>query len=269
MPGGASAQRGGSAGDVNRSTGNLDGRSTRPYVHGVQYLPDARRWPSGTMLVQWVWLDPKAPPQNLVILVKADGRWTHAAGWGDTQSLRLRQDPDLAHWFLTTFYRQADGFLGWDRKLVPAAAWLYAGANQRRVLPGVGQWTRLEIPLETIGAAVRLLDGIGFLHQEGRVSWGRTTLTDTGLERHDGESIIWGDSLALAPEQLASARVHVAGLKKGTRVRVLFEDRELTSEDGGFTEDFRGQDLYQRYGGEGTGYGSDPVALHVYEIPAP
>ena len=35
------------------------------------------------------------------------------------------------------------------------------------------------------------------------------------------------------------------------------------------TDDFRGQDLYERFGGglKGGGYGDTPVALHIYEIP--
>ena len=54
----------------------------------------------------------------------------------------------------------------------------------------------------------------------------------------------------------------------GTVVRVLFEDRELTAAAGSFTDDFRGADLYERYGGGPTiGYGDTPVALHIYEVP--
>ena len=67
-------------------------------------------------------------------------------------------------------------------------------------------------------------------------------------------------------EQLAQTRISVAGLKAGTSIRVLFEDRTITAADGHFEDDFRGQDLYQRYGGAG-GYGDTPVSLHVYELP--
>jgi hypothetical protein len=39
--------------------------------------------------------------------------------------------------------------------------------------------------------------------------------------------------------------------------------------DSFFINDFRGQNLYQRYGGGiGTGYGDAPVALHLYEANA-
>jgi len=45
------------------------------------------------------------------------------------------------------------------------------------------------------------------------------------------------------------------------------EDRDLTAADDSFADDFRGRDLYQRFGGGPMlGYGDAPVALHVYEI---
>ena len=58
-------------------------------------------------------------------------------------------------------------------------------------------------------------------------------------------------------------------MKAETKIKVLFEDRALISADGHFTDDFRGQDLYQRFGGglPGGGYGNTPVSLHIYEIP--
>ena len=36
---------------------------------------------------------------------------------------------------------------------------------------------------------------------------------------------------------------------------------------GFFVDDLRGEDLYQRYGGERTGCGDSPVAVRVYEVP--
>jgi hypothetical protein len=60
----------------------------------------------------------------------------------------------------------------------------------------------------------------------------------------------------------------VPGLKAGTKVRVVFEDREIAAGDGHFVDDFRGRDLYERFGGGPyAGYGDSPVALHVYEVP--
>jgi hypothetical protein len=236
-----------------------------PSIHGIQYLPDARTWPAGSKLVQWVHLDAQAAPKNLVVLVKTDGRWTHAASWGKADLASLRKDPRQAYWFLRTFYRHSSGFLGWDDKLVDKAlAYVPAGATDLGELPSAGRWIKLEVPLEKIGASGGLLDGVGFFHDGGRVRWGYTSLVAP-----DGtEQRVWGDSIELPADVLARVRVNVAGLKAGSKVRVLFEDRELSAADGHFVDDFRGQDLYQRYGGDfGLGYGSAPVALHLYEIP--
>jgi hypothetical protein len=79
----------------------------------------------------------------------------------------------------------------------------------------------------------------------------------------------WLDADA-PPGALARTKIHVAGLKAGSKIRVLFEEGELTAAKGFFTDDFRGQDLYQRYGGGfWTGYGDTPVALHIYEMGTP
>jgi hypothetical protein len=236
-----------------------------PSIHGTQYLPDARAWPAGTKLVQWVKLDAKSPPAGLVVLLKADGRWTHAAAWGKHDLAALKRDPERAYWFLNGFYRHAKGFLGWGKDLVPAALeHVPGGAADMGPPPVAGRWVKLEVPLDKVGAAGKLLDGVGFLHDGGTVAWGRTALVGP-----DGaETTVWGDSVELPPEALAAVKVRVAGLKAGTKVRVLFEDRELTAQDGFFVDDFRGRDLYQRYGGGwGTGYGDAPVALHAYEVP--
>jgi hypothetical protein len=241
-------------------------RGIQPSLHGVQYLPDARPWPRGSRLTQWVRLDPESPPRNLVVLVKVNGRWTHAAAWGVGDPFTRRGDPAFSYWFLNSLYRHAKGFLGWDRALLTKALpYVPEKAAAMGALPEAGHWVRLEVPLETIGAAGGLLDGVAFLHAGGRVWW-----QDTRLIGAEGrETLVWGDSLARPPEELRQTRIAVAGLKAGTKVRVLFEDRELTAGDGFFEDDFRGQDLYQRFGGYRNGYGDDPVVLHAYEIVAP
>jgi hypothetical protein len=235
-----------------------------PSIHGIQNLPDARSWPKGTKLVQWVRLDAKARPDNLVLLAKTEGRWTHAAAWGKFDSAAWSKDPAKALWFLRSFYRHAYGFLGWGANLVDKAKiYMPARAAAMGELPATGEWVRLEVPLDKIDAAGGLLDGIGFAHEGGRAYWGRTSL----VTPDGGETIIWGDSLEYPPTELEKTKITVAGLKKGARIRVLFEDRNLEAEDGYFIDDFRGQDLYQRFGGGyGVGYGNGPVALHLYEV---
>jgi hypothetical protein len=232
-------------------------------IHGLQYWPAAKNWPKGTKLVQWVKLDSKESPKGLLILAKGDGRWTHAAGWGQVDLKPLRSDPKTAYWFLNSFYRHAKGFLGWGTDLVSKSLeYIPDRAVAAGPLPKLGEWTKLELPLDAIGASEKLLDGVGFLHDGGRVWWGQTALVTP-----DGqETVVFGSDIQLPGEQLARVKMQVDGLKAGTRIRVLFEDREIVSQAGYFEDDFRGRDLYQRYGGI-TGYGSAPVALHLYEIP--
>lgn len=238
-----------------------------PSIHGVHSLPQARVWPAGTKLVQWARLDSKAQAKNLVVLVRGEGRWTHAASWGKFTPDSLRADPKVAYWFLHSFYRHAAGFLGWDDKLVSKALeYMPAKSADMGPLPKLDEWVKLEVPLDKIDAAKKLVDGVAFLHEDGRVWWGATTL----VAPDGAETVIWGDGLGFAPEHLAKTKFSIEGLKAGTKVRVLFEDRELTSATEYFVDDCRGQDLYQRFGGgPGTGYGDTPVALRIYEVPLP
>lgn len=237
-----------------------------PACHGIQYLPDARDWPAGTKLAQWVKLDAKSPPKNLVVLVKADGRWAYAASWGKTDLSYLKKDPDVSYWFLNVLYRHAKGFLGWGRDLLPKAMDYIPGKTvDMGPPPAAGEWVKLEVPFDKLGATGKLVDGVAFLHDDGRVYWGRTSF----LSSDDKETLVWGDSIELPGDALEKVTIRVPGLKAGTKVRVLFEDREITSADGAFTDDFRGFDWYQRHGGGfGAGYGPAPVAVHLYEMTA-
>lgn len=232
--------------------------------HGIQYLTDPKKWLAGSKLVTWVKLDLQAPPKSLAALVKADGRWTYAAAWGPFDLAGLRGDNARAFWFLRTFYRHARGFLGWGDKVLPyAMEFLPAKTIPLGDLPKAGQWTKLEIPLDKLGAADKLVDGIGFVHDGGRVCWANTVLVSP-----DGrEMMVFGEHEDRPPpDELSKTKITVAGLKKGAVVRVLFEDRIIIAEDGYFSDDFSGSDLYQRYGGERSGYGNAPVAMHVYEV---
>src|SRR5262249_19603447 len=154
-------------------------------------------------------------PKDLVVLLKGDGRWTHAAAWGKPDLAARRKNPAYAYWFLNSFYRHAKGFLGWGMDLLPAALEYVPGAAaDMGARPAAGEWVKLEVPLDKVEAAGKLLDGVGFMHEEGRVLWGPTVLVDP-----DGkETVVWGDTIEQPPEKLAAVKVRVAGLKAGTKV---------------------------------------------------
>lgn len=231
-------------------------------AHALDSLPVPLRAEAGARLEQSVRLDPAAPPRSLALLIKIDGRWRPAT-WGPLDLAAQAGDPSFGYWFLRHFYRNAVGFIGYDLKgLTAALAYVPTQAAPIGPLPRPGEWTRLDAPVEAFAAAGRSIEGIGFLHDGGRVFWGSSSLIGA-----DGrETSLWGDSLALPQQALARVRVKVPGLRGGAKVRVLFEDREIAAESGSFVDDFRGEDLYQRYGGA-EGYGEAPVAVHVYEVP--
>lgn len=238
-----------------------------PSVQGLQSLPNLRAWPAGTKVVQWVKIDPNMKPDGFTLLVKSDGRWTHAASWGKVDTAKLRGDKNLAHWFMRSFYRSASGIIGWGSAVSPQIAQdcIPGAAADMGALPAAGVWVKLEIPLDKLGITDKgLIDGVAALHDNGRIWWGPTTIVAP-----DGtEQVVFGDNLDRpAPNELKAVKISVPGLKKGAKVQVVFEDREIIADDGGFTDDFTGVDLYQRFGGLHTGYGDAPVALHVYEIP--
>jgi hypothetical protein len=232
-------------------------------AHGIDSFPDARSWRSGTKLTQWVRLDPSDSPLGLALVLRSDARWSAIAAWGDTGLEAIRADPSLGYWFLRRFYRNAVGFIGYEGEgLDRSLGYVPQSVRAQGRLPAAGAWVKLEAELGALGAADKMLDGVAFVHRRGRVLWGPTAL----LAPDGSEHVLWGDAIAPPAEKLAHTRISVAGLKAGTSIRVLFEDRTITAADGHFEDDFRGQDLYQRYGGAG-GYGDTPVSLHVYELP--
>ena len=87
-------------------------------------------------------------------------------------------------------------------------------------------------------------------------------------------------------DDLKRVRISTPWAPEGTKVKVLFEERERTIRDGGFSDDFQGVDTYQTTRGGAVGdasgwhpYGtalkaqtigyvtpSNPTEVHVYEI---
>lgn len=235
---------------------------------GIQYLPNAKGWPKESYISQQLTFDADAAPApaSLVLLVKADGRWTHAASWGEVDLKPLRQD-GLNLWFLHGFYRHAVGFLGWgNQNLTQALDWIPDRAINMGTVPSESQTVEVQVPLDALGVVDKQIDGIAWMHPDGRVYWGKTEIVSSDGVRQ----VIWDNGLGPQVDELRATKIVVPGLQKGQPVRVLFEDRTIAAEDGYFVDDFSGVDLYQRYGGgDRSGYGNKPVALHLYEVEIP
>ncbi len=240
---------------------------TGPTLHGMNNMPDSRAWPPNTVLEQWVYLDPAAPPTNILFLVKADGRWRHGAYWGEMDP-DFSATPQRQEWFIRMLYKQAAGFAiagGWGALLYENnKPYTMTNGVHRGHMPAPGVWHKIELPLADLGITTQMVDGVAFIHDEtGRVWWSHTSLVAPQGTR----SYLFRNSVEQPAEELANTRIHVAGLTNGTPVKVLFEDRTIIANHGWFEDDFTGEDLYQRFGGDfGLGYGAAPVALHIYEI---
>ena len=68
------------------------------------------------------------------------------------------------------------------------------------------------------------------------------------------------------PAALARTKITAGGLRAGTRVRVLFEDRALTAGEGSFVGDFRGRDPTSDSVGARCSATATPGGPALYEI---
>jgi uncharacterized protein (TIGR03790 family) len=91
----------------------------------------------GDVLFAYVYLDPQAPPSQVMLQWRTDGEW-HRAHWG----------ADLIPWARGASY--------------PAG-----------LLPPTGTWIRLEVPASAVGLEGRSLNGMAFTLFGGRASWDR------------------------------------------------------------------------------------------------
>jgi hypothetical protein len=102
-------------------------------------------------LYTWVYVDPQAPPQTIMLRWHDGENWEHKAYWG--------AEP-------------------------PAAA----GSQPRNMgaLPEAGKWTRLVVPAAEIDLERKTLRGMGFALWDGRCYWGAAgVLGPTRVEREE------------------------------------------------------------------------------------
>lgn len=94
----------------------------------------------GDSLFTWVYLDPTAPPRQLM-LQWSDGSWEHRAYWGES---------------LINF-----GTEGTD------------GRRYMGPVPATGRWVRLKVPASQVGLEGKALQGMAFSLWGGRATWDR------------------------------------------------------------------------------------------------
>jgi hypothetical protein len=280
-------------------------------IHGFRGLPMAEPVKKGDKIVQHVWLDPKETPEWVMVAVRGDGRFSHCGVLGPFAYEKFREDygnvllySELEHavwhdinWIMDPpTYDRAVRLMGkaWadgikkeadkGRATVDAKIFKPEHFQPQGNLPAAGTWTRIEIDAEKAGLAGKLVDGFAYLTKNGRALWDHSV-----LER-DGKvvRVFCEDSVGIDRSLLPKVRIAVPGMKAGKKVKVLYEDRTITADDGGFTDDFTGVDTYGFEAGGvvgdmfgyvkddnrelprmipgGYGYTYGPTAVHIYEI---
>ncbi len=236
-------------------------------IHGFRGLSHPELIQKGDKIVQYIWLDPKETPQWVMLAVRGDGRFSHAAVQGKFDYETFRQNygnifmySELEHstwheinWIMDPpTYDRAVRIMGkkWaddlkkstdaEREHVDKTIYRAENFHAFGDLPKAGEWHRIEMDADQLGLTGTLVDGFAYLAKGGRALWDNTALERNGKVVR----VFCEDSVGIDRADLSSVRVNVPGLKAGAKVTALFEDRTITASDGGFTDDFQGVDTY-------------------------
>lgn len=283
-------------------------------IHGFRGMPMPELIRRGDKIVQYVWLDPAETPDWAMVAVRGNGRFSHNAVLGRFDFGKFKADygniimfSELNHsvwhqinWvFDPEIYNQSVKLMGqaWADTMRKSADEGRARVEQVAYQaehfhaltdgskPTAGQWLRIELDAEAYGLVGKLVDGFAYLTQNGRALWDYSALERGGKVVR----VFCEDTVGIDRALLASVRISVPGLKLGSKVKALFEDREIVSQDGFFTDSFEGTDTYQYEGSgpegdlfgyvkdpnrelprmmpAGYGYKYGPTAVRTYEIP--
>lgn len=280
-------------------------------VHGFRGLPLPEMVKKGDKLVQYVRLDPKETPDWVGFAVRGDGRFSHVGVLGNFNYETFRQGygnvlmfSELEHsvwhtinWVMDdAHYKTAVKVMGQaeadqirkgaiaGRKGVDEHTYKAGDFHNLGAVPAAGKWVRMELDADAVGLTGKLVDGFAFLSHNGGALWDHSVLERNGkVVRNFCE-----DSVGIDRAELANVKIQVPGLKQGAKVKVLFEDRTITADDGGFQDNFEGIDTYGYEGDavegdllgfvrdedrqvvqmmpSGYGYKYGPTAVHIYEI---
>jgi hypothetical protein len=197
---------------------------------------------AGDRFVQWVKVDPKQKPKALAWGVRGDAKWDFNAHYGTPFDFQKWRDEMISFW------------LGGE--LLPGTwqiGWQYNDATKnwfanhiltpetfksKGAVPEAGKWVKMEMLADDIGIVGKQADGFFFLSQDGQASWGRSSIV-----RGDQEIVLSGATLGASAEELKTVRIAVPWAPDGTKVKVLFEERELVVKDGHIVDDFTNFDI--------------------------
>jgi hypothetical protein len=240
-------------------------------------------------LIQYVYLPKGAKVECLLLMARADGEWKHHAVWGRFNHAAFT-DSGVRLWMALDMHQMSWGSLGLGfcgpeghnpkNPMLLQYTLTAPQFHELGKLPASGMWVRLEAPIETLGLTGKLVDGFAFVSKGSKVWWGQTLLIHKGKEQ-----VLCDGSAGIPPAALKRVRFHIAGLKAGTKIKVCFEERDITAQAGYFEDDLSGEEGYRNlwvglygdrlgergYYGDGVFYNYNwgRVAARLYEVPRP
>lgn len=240
---------------------------------------------AGDKLVQYVRVDSGKKPSAITWGVRGDAKWDFNAHYGKAIDFKKWRN-DFVNFWLAGELLAGTWQVSWaysdTTKNIFADLVLHPGTFRVNAkLPAAGKWTKLEMAADKIGLVGKQIDGFFFIAKDGDAQW-----THSAVARGAEEIVLCGSTLGPSPDELAAVRFAVPWAKDGTKVNVLFEERDLVVKDGAFVDDFRGEDFWGPVRGGATGDAvgwhkpgtalkaqtlgyvtpSGPAAVHVYEI---
>ncbi|NQU11700.1 hypothetical protein HQ590_12975, partial [bacterium] len=228
-------------------------------IHG--YNDDLyREIGAGDRIRQEVYVDPQQPPTAVFLIVPGNNDFNQIAYWGafDWNDFKAKQvDAFLAGecysmvgMGVNSKHTTDPVYLGYQAKRrFPQAAFVRLGD-----LPQPGQWATLTVPLDKLGLAGKVVDGLMFMTSgNGQAWWGTSALV-----RSDGrEEVMVDGRIGRDSARFQQTTLKIDGLQNGT-VRVVGENRQLRMQDGAWTDDLEGEDLWGFFGdgwlGDGVTY---------------
>ncbi|MDX1486707.1 MAG: hypothetical protein R3268_00800 [Acidiferrobacterales bacterium] len=136
------------------TSGEVEGRSLHYFIRAEDRLPLA----AGDNLVQYVYLDSEAPPEQILLQLFVEGtKEGQAVYWGGEEDL-IRVGGEVAK-------RLGD-------------------------LPETGKWVRLRVPVEIFGMKNAWINGLLFGQHGGRIHWGPTTKSISRLDQTEGVMVV-------------------------------------------------------------------------------
>ena len=225
------------------------------------------------VIEQDVFIPAEAIPKAIFLIVPGNGSFNYIAYWGEFDWQEFHEKK-IDRFLAGECYSHAAYGINWYR--TSKQYWLDYQLKHRfppscfkmlGPLPPTDKWVKLTVPLNQLGLTGRANDGLMFMTSgNGKAWWGSSV-----FKRPTGNNDLMLDGrIGRAPEALRNCTLRLPGYGSAS-IRVIGENRSLKMQNGQWTDDLAGEDLFGFFGdgylGDGITYGAPvdklPEALEL------